>query len=370
MARLAAGVRRRANGTLEKRFTVNGKQFSVYGQTSKEIQEKEIEVRKQIELGLYADNRNITLDSYFKEWEKGKYGRVTENTRRTYSSYYRNQISPMIGKRKVQKIERREILELQRKVSEKLSVGATNMCMRTLKVIFHDAVRDGIIVKNPAADIKALKETSVKATESYHRALSVKEQTIFMKEAKNEFLYEFLAFMLCTGVRCGEAAALTWQDVDYKANMIHVNKTTTISGDGSLIIGKTTKTGAGVRDIPMTATVKGILSSQRTKLGNIIPLGTQTVFVGMHGGLVGNCSANRAITNTLDRLAEKGIHIERFTCHAFRDSFATRFIESGGNPKTLQTILGHSNISMTMDLYTHVMEDTKRKEMDNLNIVL
>ncbi|MCI8889082.1 MAG: tyrosine-type recombinase/integrase, partial [Hungatella sp.] len=59
-----------------------------------------------------------------------------------------------------------------------------------------------------------------------------------------------------------------------------------------------------------------------------------------------------------------------FTAHALRDTFATRFIEQGGNPQTLKTILGHSSLAMTMDLYSHVLPNTKQQEMDNLKIVL
>ena len=72
MARLAAGVRKRSDGTFEKRFTVDGNRYSVYGKNSKECETKEREMRKQIEAGLYTSNRNITLSEYFKEWQAEK----------------------------------------------------------------------------------------------------------------------------------------------------------------------------------------------------------------------------------------------------------------------------------------------------------
>lgn len=68
----------------------------------------------------------------------------------------------------------------------------------------------------------------------------------------------------------------------------------------------------------------------------------------------------------LERLHKQGIEIERFTHHAFRDTFATRYIEEGGNMKTLQMILGHSSLAMTADLYTHVLSDTKQQEMKQI----
>lgn len=83
----------------------------------------------------------------------------------------------------------------------------------------------------------------------------------------------------------------------------------------------------------------------------------------MNGGYVCSDVVVRDIKYTL-----KGTGIEYFTPHAFRDTFATRAIEAGMNPQTLKEILGHSSYSMTMDLYAHVMENTKQKEMNLIQI--
>ncbi len=62
--------------------------------------------------------------------------------------------------------------------------------------------------------------------------------------------------------------------------------------------------------------------------------------------------------------------IKHFTAHALRDTFTTQYIEQGGSPQTLKAILGHSSLALTMDLYSHVLSNTKQQEMDNLRIVL
>lgn len=370
MARLGAGVRKRADGTLEKRFTVNGTRYSVYGKTSKEITQKEQEIRKQIEAGVYTDNRNITLDGYFEEWLKGKRNGAKGNTLKTYSSHYKKHISPRLGKRKIQKIERREILKLQSELIEVLSGTTANGVIKTLKIILNDAMHDEIITKNPADGIKAIKEVGEKATDTYHRALTEEEQKVFMQEIKNDYYYEFIALLLCSGMRSGEAAALTWNDIDYTNNVIHITKTATYTEDGALIVGNSPKSEAGKRDIPLNDTIKAILQSQRAKYGNVIPMNTSTIFVAVFGGLIHNKTINRAIDEALKRLEAKGVHIEHFTAHALRDTFATRFIEQGGQPQTLKTILGHSSLAMTMDLYAHVLPNTKQDEMNNLHIAL
>lgn len=368
MARLGAGTRKRADGMLEKRFTVEGKRYSVYGKTGKEIIQREQEIRKIIEAGIYTDNKNLTLDQYFEEWLVGKRNGTKGNTLKTYKSYYYKHISPQIGKRKVQQIERREILALQKDISQVLSITTCNTLLKVLRIVLNDAVHDDVISKNPADGVKTLKEPQTKAVETYHRALTESEQVLFMQEIKEDYYYEFVALLLCTGMRIGEASALTWSDIDYKQNVIHITKTVTFSENGKISIGSP-KSSAGKRDIPLNSTITNILAHQRRKMKNIFPMNNR-VFSTVYGEIVNNHAVNRAISKALERLKEQGKPIERFTAHALRDTFATRYIEQGGNPQTLKTILGHNSLAMTMDLYSHVLPNTKQKEMEQLKIVM
>lgn len=81
---------------------------------------------------------------------------------------------------------------------------------------------------------------------------------------------------------------------------------------------------------------------------------------------IASSTVSSAIDNVLKRLRQQDIEIERFTHHAFRDTFATRYIEEGGNMQTLQKILGHSSLAMTADLYAHVLPNTKQQEMQQI----
>lgn len=369
MARLGAGVRKRSDGTLEKRFTVNGKRYSIYGKNTKELSSKEQEIRKKIEAGIYTDNRNLTLDQYFDEWLDGKRGSIKGNTLKWYSTYYKGHISSYFGNVKLQKIERRQILAFQKELSESdLSIRTCNNIMKILKIVLNDAVTDEIIMKNPAEGVKALKEVHAKAAETYHRALTEQEQKDFMQEMKQDYYYEFVAFLLCTGMRFGEAAALTWNDIDYKQNVIHITKTVTFNENNTRTTG-TPKSDSGKREIPLNDTIRDILERQRKKQRVFVKIENR-VFVSVFGNMVDNGAVNRAIRKTISRLKEQGKFIEYFTAHALRDTFATRYIEQGGSPQTLKAILGHSSLAMTMDLYSHVLPNTKQKEMNNLKIVL
>lgn len=369
MARLGAGTRKRPDGILEKRFTVDGRRYSVYGKNVKEITQKEQDARKKIEAGVYTDNRKLTLDGYFEEWLEGKRGGIKGSTIKWYETYYRGHISPCLGNMKLQKMERRQVLVFQKGLAEgNLSAQTCNNIMKILKIILKDAVMDEVIPRNPAEGIKALKDVNAKAAETYHRALTEQEQKDFMQEMEDDYYYEFIAFLLCTGMRFGEAAALMWSDIDYRQNVIHVTKTATFNEDNTRTTG-TPKSEAGKRDIPLNETIKGLLTRQRKKQTAIFGI-EQRVFVSVFGMMVDNSAVNRAIRKALDRLEKKGKPMEHFTAHAMRDTFATRYIEQGGNPQTLKTILGHSSLAMTMDLYSHVLPNTKQKEMDNLKIIL
>lgn len=369
MARLPIGYRERKDGSIECRFTVDGKRYSCYAPTVKECREKERQLREEIAEGLYTQNKNLTLDKYYEEWKNARKGTIKGNTALGNNSRYKNHIKPALGHRKLVEIEKREIVQLQQKLAEKMEPSSVNAVIVQLKTMLNDALAEGIITKSPAVGVKLLK-VEKKATETYHRALTEEEQKLFMAEAKKEWLYELIALLLCTGMRVGEVSALTWSDIDYVNNVIHVTKTISRTEDGKYTEG-TPKSKTSIRDIPMTSAIKDILKSQKEKQDmmheKIIKL-NQSVFENLYGGMVFNASVNKAITETLKRVNKDKEVIEHFSAHALRDTFATRYIEQGGSPQVLKTILGHSSLAMTMDLYSHVMPNTKQKEMDSIKI--
>lgn len=369
MARLGAGVRKREGNLYEKRFTFEGKRYSVYAPSQKELAEKEQELREQLKRGLYIQNKNITLDEYFKEWIEEKKHHAKGNTINHYKYDYYANISPKLGKRKIRSIERREIVALQKEFAELYKPKTANLYINMLSCMLNSAVNDEIITKNPCKTIKRLKLNKI-ASETIHRALTEEEQRVFMNELQGSFYYEFIAFMLCTGTRIGETSALTWQDINEKRGIISINKTVTYDENGKIEIGETPKTKAGTREIPLTDKVLKVLESQREKTKGLYQFPSNRIFYTVYGNIVRPNMINWEIREVLKRLEDKGTHIEKFTSHAFRDTFATRFIEQGGTLQTLKTILGHESLAMTADLYAHVLPNTKREEMEKIDIVI
>lgn len=368
MARNSMGCRQRKDGRYELRFTVDGKTYSVYGKTPKECKNKELERREEIRSVLYTNNRNLTMEKFFEEWIKAREGVVKGSTILLNKTLWNKHIKPAFGRKKIINIEKREIVAFQKKLVETLKPSTIQEVMIELKSILNEAVNNDIILKSPAAGVKPLAGDGERATETIHRALTVQEQKIFLQALKSEWQYEIIAFLLCSGVRTGEAGALLWSDIDYTNNVIHITKTVTRDENSKRVIGKP-KTKSSVRDIPMNDIIKEILKSQKEKQkmlhGNIINL-SQPVFETISGGLIYTGDINRTIQRVLGELEKLGKHIDYFSAHAMRDTFATRYIENGGTAQTLKTILGHSSLEMTMDLYSHVLPNTKQDEMNKI----
>lgn len=373
MARLPQGVVKRTDGLLQKRFTVNGKRYSVYGHTLDDLANKEQKKRLQLAAGQ-TTSKVITLDKYFERFivERGK--TVKGNSLYNYKNVYNKHIHNVFGHRKVKSIEKGEIQDFQSSLlsNPKYTKTLINRVLKIFAIVMQAAVDDEIIVRNPVIGVKPIKdEQKQKATQTIHKALTEEEQALLMQELKDQgaYYFELIALMLSTGVRPGESVALSWKDIDTKANVIHIRETLSKDQDGHLMF-TTPKTECSLRDIPMNDTIKRVLAEQKKKYLTCCAANglSDKIFRTPYGKIPTVQQINRDIKNAIKSLNTKGHKIDHFTCHGLRDTFATRYIEQGGSPQTLKTILGHSSLAMTMDLYSHVMPNTKQEEMNRLQI--
>ena len=231
--------------------------------------------------------------------------------------------------------------------------------------MFSDAVENDVIPKNPVT--KTVKYNIGKEPKKV-RALSIDEQKKFLEVTKNCSNYNQFAFLLQTGLRTGELIGLKWSDIDFEKRVIHIQRSMEYRYSvGEWRIGEP-KSKSGYRDVPLTEEAIAILKNQKEKLKNIkiIDMGFKDfVFLCRKG----EPTKNSAYDTTLFKLCDKA-GIDRFSMHVLRHTFATRCIEGGMRPKTLQIILGHSNVVITMNLYVHVTEDEKVKEIEKIEKAL
>ncbi len=361
-----------SNGYLRKRFTVNGERITVYGNTKKELEQKEYAKRKEIEEGSYKNKDNVKVSEYLERWLETREGTTKETTlrnNRIFCKMINKAVIDRTGKKfgalKVNEVETQNVRDLQKAIAADHTTRTTNDVIALLKMVFKYALEaDRIILFNPVAPVKPLKRVEPPARETIHRALSRDEITAFMEHAEDSCYRNLYVFLLSTGCRIGEAGALQLRDIG-KNNTIRICRTITRTENGGYKIGEETKTAAGRRTIPITPDAAAAI--ERQKVINAALFGTKndltdTIFKAARGGFLKPSLVNEDIKRICKRA-----EIEYFGVHAMRDTFATRCIESGMQPKTLQEIMGHSDISMTMNLYVHVMPETKVEQMQAVN---
>ena len=311
----------------------------------------------------------MTLDIFFDTWINDIRATVKANTIRTYSCAYKNHISDKLGALDIAEIKQTDIIKARTRISCDVSTVYTNYVMTVLKMIMEDAFRRELIAKNPAASMRSIKVIH-RSPNTTHRALTVEEQHCFMSHIKGQKYYNVIAFLIATGLRFGEGGALRWDDIDFKREIISVNRTISYDENCHTIIDKTPKSQAAARDIPINKTIHDILLAQKALTYGMKREGNpeNLVFISDKNSHIENRSVNRFISDAIAKINADGFEMRKFTCHALRDTFATRYIEQGGSMQTLKTILGHSSITLTMDLYSHVLPDIRKSEMDKIAI--
>ena len=193
-------------------------------------------------------------------------------------------------------------------------------------------------------------------------ALTIDIQKKFLEQAKGQSYENQYRFILQTGLRTGELIGLKWKDVDFENKTVKIQRSMEYRYSiGEWRVGEP-KSKSGYRTIPLTDEAIRILLEQKEKNKKIkiIPMEwSEYIFLCRKGEPVKNSTYDTA----LFKICEKA-GINKFSMHVLRHTFATRCIEAGMKPKTLQMLLGHSNIGITMNLYVHTTEEEKKKEMD------
>lgn len=372
---MKAGFRKKGKG-LEYRFSVNGKQYGVTGANQKECLQKAEEKTALLRKGVRLDASRITFREYYDE-----YNRVRSDVK--VATLYSEQvmmrkIMPVIGDMKLSSIESSDINRVKAEMMKTLSDHTINVRMGVLKSIFRAAVKERLIPYNPCDAVSRVHRENpddyTNPRPASIRALTREEQALFFEYAKDCWYYELFAFLISTGCRVGEAGALMWKDIDMAEGVIRFSKTMTKTGPSQWSVGSP-KTRNGVRTIPMSPSVRKIIIDQKTKIidhfGVNYAMPQMPVFRSLHTDrLIVPYITSSAINTILGRIELDHKHIDHFSVHSFRDTFATRFIEQGGDMDTLRDILGHSTIAITMQKYAAVLPDRMRNQICTVDIVV
>ena len=226
---------------------------------------------------------------------------------------------------------------------------------------YNFAINRGYITRNPLMDV--VKPRSTKP-DRVVRAMEIDEQqkfkehldSITIEEEPYKNVYLIQIFM---GLRVGEVLALRIGDIDLQRNLIRVNKTLTKDKDEHVIMGDTTKTYAGIRDIPIPDFIRESIMEQMIIAENNPD---KQLFISQNGKLIDGKNVNRQLKKRLERIGITGI-----TTHSLRHTFGTRCVEAGMREVALQRLMGHTDVAITLNTYTSVFNKYKESELEKVN---
>ena len=388
---LRKGESQRANGLYDYRWsTPDGKRHSIYASTLEELREREEQIILDKRDGIKTEIRLITVNEVFDLWCDLKRG-LKDNTFQNYKYMYNMFVRPTFGKLRIVDVRKSDVKRFYNRLADDriLTIATIDTVHTVLHQVFNLAVDDGYIRLNPTDNmLKELKQSHNFQVEK-RKALTIPEQQLFINFLKNHPVYRhwypIFAIMLGTGLRVGELVGLRWCDIDLDEGLIHVNHTLVYynhgNGNGCSFSVNTPKTKAGERTVPMMDDVKEafLLEKKNQEDAGIkctasVDCYTDFIFVNRYGDVQHQGTLNKAIRRIIrdcnDEVLLKGekdpVLLPPFSCHSLRHTFATRLCESGINIKVIQDVLGHADISTTMDIYCDVTNELKKKEFTSL----
>lgn len=290
-------------------------------------------------------------------WKEEKRQFVKKSTFAAYSLIVETHLMPAFGN--LTEIAEKDVQEfVLNKLNKGLSQKTIKDILIVLRMILKYGAKKNYCVYSP---IDVIFPTDRERQEL--EVLSIANQKKIMHYVKENFTFRNLGIFIClsTGIRIGEICALTWEDIDIDGGVIHIRKTIQriyIRGKGvrhtELLI-DTPKTATSIRDIPMTKDLLSVLKPIRKVVnGQYFVLTNEA-----------HPTEPRTYRNYYKKLLDK-LGIPPIKFHGLRHSFATRCIESHCDYKTVSVILGHSNISTTLNLYVHPNMEQKKRCIDRM----
>lgn len=378
---LRPGESQRADLRYDYRYLDNdGKRCSIYDVDLSELRKKEDKIKKDIGDNINTNGSKITLNALFDKYMDTK-PRIALSTRNNYFDMWERHIKDTeLGKAQICDTVKSDILRFYNTLAKQgCKNGTIQLFQNMLYPSFQLAVDDNLIRQNPCKD--CMKEFSGDDKKK-KEALTLMEQNAllgFLAKDKSYNIYlPMVTFMLSTACRCGETIGITWDEIDLKNRMISINHQLIYKKVDRKIkfYVNTPKTETGIRKIPMTKELYEQLKKQREYQ---MVLGVDRTYevdgykdfvFTTKGGkpFQPNC-VNRFLINIVSKynkeeeIRAKKEHREPvllpdISAHTLRHTGCTRMAESGIDIKTLQYIMGHATINMTMDIYNHI--DTAR----------
>ncbi len=326
----------------------NGKQPSKSFDLKRDAQKWLRDEIKKIDGGAWVDptGGKRRYADHAEDWMNGKL-KAKAKTKAGYRSLLRSRVLPVFGRTQLRSIRRDEV---QRWIAsmdhEGLSPSRIRQAHQVLSASLKQASLDGLIGANPASGVELPPEERRKM-----KALTVEqiESLASYAESLQPGAGTLITTLAYSGIRWGEAVALTAEAVDPLHHRIHIDTSATEVG-GRLVVG--TPKSHRVRTIVLARSVSGRLAEHMTRTGRGP---ADPVFAAPRGGLLRSSNFRRQVWGpATDRLYVEYPHLRGVRIHDLRHSAASIAISCGANIKVVQRMLGHEKASVTLDVYGHL----------------
>ena len=383
---LRPGESIRADGKYQYKYHIDGKPHFVYSwklePTDKlppgkkpclSLRELEKQVNSDLDRLLNITDGNMTVCELVDRYLKTKTG-VRQSTRTGYVTVQRVLAKEPFGQKKIRSIKTSDaklfLIKLQQEDGK--SYSSIHNIRGVLRPAFQMAVDDDILVKNPFG----FQLAGVVVNDSVTReAISREQMRKFLKFVHDDVVYckyyEVVYILFHTGMRISEFCGLTLKDIDFENRTINIDHQLQRTCDMRYVI-EETKTDAGKRKIPITEDVAQMF---RAIIEDREPPKMEKVIDGHTGFLFYDDDGNPLVAmhwqHRFNRMVGRyndiyRVQMPNITPHVCRHTYCSNMAKSGMNPKTLQYLMGHSDISVTMNVYTHISFDDAEEELKRM----
>lgn len=333
--------------------------------TKKEAQAIAAKLEQEIANGTPINNNNPNFQEVFDQWFLNHCKTIKASTKKSIESKFNKHILPCFGKLKMKEITRPYCQKMINEIAQ--TITSVNDIKIQANQVFKYALKMDIILKNPLEHVsipKQQKELISEKNEANERNYWKKDEIKqFLTITKQELSFRdhvLFHLLIYTGARKGEILALTWDDIDFEAGSIRFAKT--LFHDKGEFIFQTSKTKESRRLISLDIKTLSLLKKWRIRQreANLAIEDTsddnKIIFTRDDGSPLRLAYPNEKLDIVIKKHS-----LHRITIHGLRHTHASLLFEAGASIKEVQERLGHSDIQMTMNIYTHVTDTVKEQ---------